>query len=114
MGVNKSRFSHASNDFELVIRSAKELEFTLDSQFNARGKSIHEKLDSLPPNTLPPTLIKQMRYLATMRNKLVHERGFDAIPDRARFISDFEASVLELEKIIKARNPQSDSTCSLM
>ncbi len=30
------------------------------------------------------------RFLATIRNKLVHERGFDQIPDRPRFIAAFE------------------------
>jgi len=41
-----------------------------------------------------------MRYLATIRNKLVHERGFDAIPDRNTFIQKFESSQEELKKLI--------------
>jgi len=44
-----------------------------------------------------------MRYLATIRNKLIHEPGFDAIPDRAQFIKRFEESVAELQAILRAR-----------
>ena len=112
--LQSTRFSHASNDYELVIRSAKELEFILESKFGASGQSIHQKIDSLPANTLPDSLVKQMRFLATMRNKLVHERGFDSIPDRARFITQFEASVLELEKLVLARDPNTpNQICAL-
>jgi hypothetical protein len=116
MGLWQSKFQHAANDYELVIRSAKELEFILDSSFAATGKSIHEKLNSLPDGTLPAPLVKHMRYLATIRNKLVHERGFDTVPDRIKFIADFEASVVELEHIIKTRNPAvaSSQQCVLM
>jgi hypothetical protein len=114
MGLWRSRFQHAQNDYELVIRSAKELEHTLETAFGAAGKSIHEKLSSLPPDTLPAPLVKQMRFLATIRNKLVHERGFDAIPDRPRFIADFEASVLQLERILKERAGASGQQCALM
>jgi hypothetical protein len=117
MGLWRSRFQHAQNDYELVIRSAKELEHTLETAFGASGKSIHEKLSSLPADTLPAPLIKQMRFLATIRNKLVHERGFDSIPDRPRFIADFEASVLQLERILKERAASSGASgqqCSLM
>jgi hypothetical protein len=51
-----------------------------------------------------------MRYLATIRNKLIHERGFDNIPDREAFIKAFETSKSELEVILKERNPN-QSTC---
>jgi hypothetical protein len=115
MGLWQSKFQHAVNDYELVIRSAKELEFILDSSFAATGKSIHEKLNSLPEGSLPAPLIKQMRYLATIRNKLVHERDFHAIPDRAKFIAEFEASVVELERMIATRNPAAPGQqCVLM
>jgi hypothetical protein len=35
---------------------------------------------------LPEALVRDIRYLATIRNKLIHERGFDRIPDRPEFI----------------------------
>jgi hypothetical protein len=44
-----------------------------------------------------------MRYLATIRNQLVHQRGFDTIPDRESFIALFRSSITELEEILEQR-----------
>ena len=98
--------SYSSNDYELVIRTSKELEYFLEAEFQAHGKGLHEKITSIQ-NELPAELCKRMRFLATIRNKLIHERGFDQIPDRAAFIQSFEVSKLELQTIMKSRNVQS-------
>mmetsp|Transcript_70186 Transcript_70186/g.196712 ORF Transcript_70186/g.196712 Transcript_70186/m.196712 type:complete len:116 (+) Transcript_70186:168-515(+) len=103
MGNFESRFSHSSNDFELCIRSSKELEHLLDTEFGASGKGLHEKITSCE-NHLTPDMVKHMRYLATIRNKLVHEHDFNKIPDRAKFIKNFEQSAKELKEILKKRN----------
>mmetsp|Transcript_19890 Transcript_19890/g.43515 ORF Transcript_19890/g.43515 Transcript_19890/m.43515 type:complete len:108 (-) Transcript_19890:155-478(-) len=100
MGLASSKYSN--NDFELVIRAAKELEWLLETEFGARGKGLHEKISSVP--SLPPTLVKEMRYLATIRNKLIHEKDFNQIPDRARYIEKFEASAKELQTLVKNKN----------
>jgi hypothetical protein len=100
--------AHSSNDYELVIKSSKELEHYLELEFKAHGKGLHEKISSVQAD-LPDNIIKKMRFLATIRNKLIHERGFDAIPDRDKFIKAFEASKYELESIAKSRN--SNSSC---
>lgn len=92
------------NDFELVIRVSKELEYVLVAHFAASGKGLHEKISSAVG--LPPALVRRMRYLATIRNKLIHEYGFDALPDRARFLADFNASRAELAALITARTQQ--------
>ena len=106
MGALQS--AHSSNDYELVIKSSKELEYYLELEFNAKGKGLHEKISSVESD-LPAHIVKKMRYLATIRNKLIHERGFDAIPDRSSFIQAFEASKVELVNIVKTRN--SNSSC---
>eukprot|EP00242_Pyramimonas_sp_CCMP2087_P011256 CAMPEP_0198212474 /NCGR_PEP_ID=MMETSP1445-20131203/26220_1 /TAXON_ID=36898 /ORGANISM="Pyramimonas sp., Strain CCMP2087" /LENGTH=116 /DNA_ID=CAMNT_0043886927 /DNA_START=255 /DNA_END=606 /DNA_ORIENTATION=+ len=90
---------YSKNDFELVIRAAKELEWILDTHFHAQGRGLHEKVSSVPD--LPPSLVKEMRYLATIRNKLIHEKEFNAIPDRAQYIKTFEASAEELHVLVK-------------
>lgn len=41
------------------------------------------------------------RYLATTRNKLVHEREFNSIPDRAEFLRRFQAAEKELKAMLK-------------
>ncbi len=95
--------SYSSNDYELVIKTSKELEYILEHEFQAKGKGLHEKISSVA-SELPDNLCKRMRYLATIRNKLIHERGFDSIPDRSAFIKSFEESKDELEGILKSRN----------
>ena len=45
----------------------------------AKGKGLHEKASSVQ-QMLRPDLVRKIRYLATIRNKLVHERGFNSIP----------------------------------
>lgn len=125
MGASTSKYSHSDNDFELAIRSSKELEHVLETEFSATGKGLHEKITSAANNvnTLSPKLVRDMRYLATIRNKLVHERGFDAIPDRPQFIQRFESSSAELktmiqymrQKKIKPKGGSSpDSNCIVM
>mmetsp|Transcript_23083 Transcript_23083/g.26746 ORF Transcript_23083/g.26746 Transcript_23083/m.26746 type:complete len:112 (-) Transcript_23083:29-364(-) len=106
MGLSGSKYSHSSNDYELAIEISKELEFILVSQFHSTGRGLHEHITSTS-HQLPNHLIKQMRYLATIRNKLIHERGFDTIPDRNEFIAKFEQSAEELDGIIQSRGGQS-------
>jgi hypothetical protein len=98
MGAKHSRHE-AHCDTELVIHSAKELEFILETSFGAHGKGLHEKISSVQ-NRLPPALVKRMRFLATIRNRLVHERGFTEIPDRAGFLEAFDAAVVELNALL--------------
>lgn len=104
MGQTAAKPVAAINDFELVIRVSKELEWVLESYFAASGKGLHEKISSA--QGLPPQLERRMRYLATIRNKLIHERGFDAIPDRPMFIAHFEESRAELAAILSQQAQQ--------
>ena len=108
---SKAQFSHSTNDYELAIKSSKELEFLLEHEFSATGKGLHEKI-STASSQLPPKLVKHMRYLATIRNKLVHERGFDSIPDRESFIWNFEEAVQELTQIVASRRGLSGTQAS--
>ena len=52
---------------------------------------------------LSPQLVKNMRYLATIRNKLVHEYDFNQIPERATFIAKFDQSTVDLKKAVEER-----------
>jgi hypothetical protein len=51
---------------------------------------------------------KRMRYLVTIRNKLVHDREFNAIPDRPSFVAGFDAVEKELKDLIPQ---QAKSSC---
>lgn len=43
--------------------------------------------------------------LPSLRNKLIHDRDFNAIPDRPGFIFAFHESLRGLQAIIKSRQP---------
>ena len=95
MGAGSS-IARIRNDFELVIRASKEMEWLLETHFGApTGKDcgLHDKISRARTSQgkpLPDDLVRKMRYLATIRNKLVHDRDFNAIPDRAAFVSGFD------------------------
>jgi hypothetical protein len=101
----KHSFLNCKNDYEFVIKASKELEYILEHDFGAQGKGLHEKISNAVSHgdlttTSNSQLIKDMRYLATIRNKLIHERGFDAIPNRSAFEATFTHSVDELAQVL--------------
>ena len=102
------------NDYELAIKSSKQIEGLLEDEWGAVGKGLHEKLNSvqassqpLPdvsarcvwrwlvgrsncgwiesvnrtdsrtnpihPHTHPKSLVRKIRFLASVRNKLIHD-----------------------------------------
>lgn len=85
------------NDYELVIRVSKQLESVLELQFGATGRGLHEKVTSA--RRIPPPLEKQIRFLATIRNQVIHNQDVDHIPDRQAFIHAYESAVAELERL---------------
>jgi hypothetical protein len=72
------------NDYELAIKRCKRLEELLEQGFGASGRGLHEKLTSVQ-SRLPQSLIKKMRYIATVRNRLVHETSVDRLDDKNGF-----------------------------
>ena len=70
--------------FETVIRYSKELEGLLAREFSAMGRGIHEKISSVE-DRCPADLVRKIRFVATVRNKLVHDDGYE-IEDLDRFV----------------------------
>ncbi len=102
------------NDFELVIRATKELEWLLETHFGSpSGKTVglHDKITAArhprSGQPLPDNITKKMRRLVTIRNSLVHDREVNAIPDRASFVSGWN----EVEAALKAALPGTGSSC---
>ena len=132
MGANQSvRLNHPNlssinNDFELVIRATKALEDLLDTYFPAqtpnpihghghrRGSGgphigLHAKITRAREQcgrAFTQDLVKSLRYLVTLRNKLVHENTFNALPDRAAFLKNFQRSEEHLLRLVRERSPQ--------
>ena len=111
-GYSKS-ISKYTNDFELVIRATKELEWLLETHFSApTGKThgLHDKISAARTtdgHPLSENLKRRMRYLVTIRNSLVHDREVNAIPDRPSFIKSFDEVEIELQALL----PSSGSSC---
>ena len=93
------QLAYSNNIYEMVIKVSSELETFLETEFGAVGRGLHEKITSVE-SQLTPALVKRMRYLATIRNKLIHQKNSTDIPDRNSFIRAFEASKTELKTIV--------------
>ncbi|MFO1411217.1 MAG: hypothetical protein U1F13_02135 [Acinetobacter parvus] len=60
------------SDIDIVVTQSKILEALLEQKFGATGRGLHEKLSSIEYQ-LEAGLVKNIRWIATMRNKVVHE-----------------------------------------
>jgi hypothetical protein len=60
---------------EIVVEYSKRLEFILEHDFGAQGKGLHSKVSSVE-HLLPERLVKQLRFLASVRNKVVHDYNY--------------------------------------
>jgi hypothetical protein len=72
-------------DVELAITRTKALEALLETGLGAAGRGLHEKVTSVE-GRLPPPLVRKLRFVATLRNKIVHEATYTALDDRAGFV----------------------------
>ena len=68
------------SQIETVVRGSKRVESLLEERLGASGRGLHEKVTSVE-HRLPPEVSRSMRWIATVRNKVVHEEApaaFDA------------------------------------
>ncbi|KAG7389721.1 hypothetical protein PHYBOEH_007378 [Phytophthora boehmeriae] len=97
--LSSKGFVYSSNDYQLAIETSKELEYLLEKEFNAVGGGLHEKVSSIE-ESLPVPTVRSIRYVATLRNQLIHNRDMRALPDRQKFIQKFDDSMTELNILI--------------
>ena len=79
-----ARLDLPMSDIELVITRTKLLESLLEEGLGAVGKGLHEKVTSVQ-DKLSPAIVKKLRFVATLRNKLVHEASYQQLDDRPGF-----------------------------
>src|SRR4051812_11967944 len=72
------------SDIELVINRTKAFESLLEKGLGAVGKGLHEKVSSVQAR-LPEPLVRKLRFIATLRNKLVHDTDYQKLDDRPAF-----------------------------
>jgi|SRR6185369_2828196 len=61
---------------ETLIKASKMIETSLVTHYNAQGRGLHDKL-SMVGHHLPSSIVKKIRYIATIRNKAVHDDNFE-------------------------------------
>lgn len=83
------------SDVELAITRVKALESLLE-RLGAAGKGLHEKVTSVQ-GKLPPPLVKRLRFVATLRNKIVHEHDYQQLDDRDGFLRACDEAEAELK-----------------
>jgi hypothetical protein len=72
------------SDIDLVISRSRRLEALLKSQFHAEGQGLHQLINSVEER-LPHDVIKKLHFIATVRNKVVHEEHY-TLDDPQAFI----------------------------
>ena len=87
------------SDIELAVTRTKALESLLEQALGATGKGLHEKVSSVQ-DRLAPALVKRMRFVATVRNKIVHESNYQQIDDRTGFIRACDEAEAELRSLL--------------
>jgi hypothetical protein len=95
-------FLDSRNDNELVTESVKELERILQSEFYSCGSSGGKDLLDLAATSWGLSLLLRLELfiVATIRHKVVHERGYNlTVQTKERFILAFVRSVREAEEI---------------
>ena len=86
------------SDIELAITRTKALEALLEQAFHATGKGLHEKVTSVQ-NRLPQPLVRKIRFVATVRNKIVHESDYKHIDDRDGYVRACDEAEAELRAL---------------
>lgn len=86
------------SDIDLAVKSSKKIESTLERVLGASGKGLHEKVSSVE-HKIPIALVKRIRYIATIRNKLIHEESVRKINDRSSFKAAVKHVAKELKKL---------------
>jgi hypothetical protein len=84
------------SDIDLAVTRSQRLEQLLERDFGATGKGLHQKVSSIA-DSMPDDLVRKLRLVATVRNKVVHENG--RIDDKPRFLQAADAAERELKQI---------------
>lgn len=88
------------SDIELAVTRTKQLESLLEQALGATGKGLHEKVSSVESRLSQP-LVKKLRFIATIRNKIVHESNYETIDDRSGFTRACDEAETELRAMLQ-------------
>jgi hypothetical protein len=88
-------------EIDTAVRFSKTLESLLEERLGATGKGLHEKASSVE-GVLPPEILRKLRYVASVRNKVVHDADY-SIDDIDAFTSNANEAVAYLQSVGEAR-----------
>jgi hypothetical protein len=101
-----------SNEEELakIISFTRKIESILKDKFKAKGKGLHTYIDSIK-NMLDAQLIKDLRFIATIRNKSMHESTFK-VDNFTSYQRIAESTIYRLNKleIKKLKTPKENKS----
>jgi len=83
-------------DLNKIIAGAKSIERILTDQFGGTGRGMREKLDSAR-YPIPEPLRQRIAYLARVRNRCVHEEGYE-LKDTGDYVRKCESVCAELQQ----------------
>ena len=86
------------SDIDLAVSRSKRLEQLLEQKLGATGKGLHQKASSVEAK-LSPQLLRELRLVATVRNKIVHENDYQKIEDRPGFLRACDDAERQLKAI---------------
>lgn len=72
------------SDLETAVRWSKRFEGILKDHHGATGKGLHELVSSVEKK-LDADVVRKLRMIATVRNKIVHEDDYTRIDNRKAF-----------------------------
>ncbi|BAC92869.1 conserved hypothetical protein [Vibrio vulnificus YJ016] len=82
------------SEIEQVVTRTRRLETLLRTQYHAEGKGLHQLVTSCEER-LPHDVIGKLRFIATVRNKVVHEDNYQ-LDDKQRFLAACDECEKEL------------------
>jgi len=88
--------------YKKVIKKTKKIE-TILVKMGAEGKGLHEKVSSIE-HLIEENTVKSIRFVASIRNKLLHEDDFEMTSE---LLSDFENAC---ENIINTLEQDTDNS----
>lgn len=83
---------------KIAVQGSKRIEAVLRDGFNAEGRGLHEYLTDVE-HRIPANIVRQARYIASVRNKVVHEE--EEIHDLDKFNQTVEQVIHAMNNILE-------------
>lgn len=99
----------ACTDLELANENCRRLQKLLDRYWASRGRTLHAKLTSVETQ-LPKHLVRRMRFVATVHNRLRRDRTYTSLDDRTGFLEACRLAEREMIRLNVGQAPDSSVT----